>query len=132
MRFAQTGEQRSCFLALRPYTPQERVSILTHIRVHAEDNPYFHVYFFKPSFQPLDPEIGMYEGKGVRFSRMDDCNHPRNEYAETLITHKAFCEKYKAFFLNDLIVNQVISREETLAFLDRLIETARQCGLPKE
>ena len=126
LKFAQTGEQQSCFLILRPYTPQERVSILSHIRVQAEDNPYFNVYFFKPSFQPPDTEISLYEGKGVRFSRIDTCDQPSCDYAETLITHKAFCEKYKAFFLKDLIVNQVIGREETLAFLDYLIEVAEQ------
>lgn len=126
MKFARTGEQQSCFLILRPYTPQERVSILAHIRVEAEDNPYFNVYFFKPSFQPPDTEISLYEGKGVCFSRIDTEDRPSADYTETLITHKAFCEKYKAFFLKDLIVNQVISREETLAFLDHLIEVARQ------
>ena len=126
MDFARTGVQCSRFIALRPYTREERVDILSKIRRHEEENPYFNVYFFKPLFNPPKMEICLYEGAGVRLAKPNIKGMESEKgHVETLITHRAFCEKYKAFYLKELLVNQVEDKRTTLRMLDELIEMAK-------
>ena len=42
------------------------------------------------------------------------------DHAEALITQPEFCRKYKEFFTQDLLANQVRSDAETLELLERL------------
>lgn len=120
--FARTGIQSDHFFALRPYTPQERVSILRHIRRHADENPNFFVYFLREGVKPPLMEIAFYEGEGVllsrSFTRYDD------QHCEAIIGQSEFCRQYKTYFTDDLLERSVVSREETLEILDRLIDIA--------
>lgn len=120
--FARTGIQSDHFFALRPYTPQERVSILRHIRRHADENPNFFVYFLREGVKPPLMEIAFYEGEGVllsrSFTRYDD------QHCEAIIGQSEFCRQYKTYFTDDLLERSVVSREETLEILDRLIDVA--------
>lgn len=124
--FAETGKQTDHFFALRPYRPEERVQILTHIRNQAAENPYFNVYFFKEEYAPPKMEIGLYEGLGTLLNKPFTHYDLQGDHAETLITQKEFCERYKEYFMQDLLIRHVISEEETLAVLDELIEMARK------
>ncbi|MFR5795391.1 MAG: hypothetical protein ACLUI3_07425 [Christensenellales bacterium] len=45
-QFAQTGLESDHFFAIRPFSPAERVSILTHLKEQNETNPNFCLYFF--------------------------------------------------------------------------------------
>lgn len=125
LEFARTGAQSDHFFAQRPYTPQERVSILAHLRTQTEVNPYFNIYFFKPTFIPPRAEFGLYDGAGTLISKPDTHYELDGDHAQALVTQGSFCEKYKEFFMNDLLVNHVLSHEKTLAVLDALIEVAR-------
>lgn len=123
--FAQTGKQTDHFFALRPYKPEERVQILTHIRRQAAENPYFDVYFFKEDYAPPKMEIGLYEGMGTLLNKPFTHYDLQGDHAETLITQKEFCERYKEYFMEDLLVRHVIGKEETLTVLDELIQMAK-------
>ena len=48
-----------------------------------------------------------------------------SDHTEAIVTQKEFCERYKAFYMNDLLERHVISDAETMALLDELIEVAK-------
>lgn len=120
-RFAETGKQSDHFYAMRPYTKAERFQILTFLRMQTVTNPYFTVYFFKPGLNPVQSEIGCYEGKGVLLTKENTDYRLDGGHAETLVTNHEFCSKFKSYFLNTLLTQEVVSKEETLAILDELI-----------
>ena len=123
-RFARTGEQSDHFFAISPYTPQERADILRHIRIQAEQNASFHVYFFQEGYRPPRSEIGLYEGAGTLMAKPDTHYDLCSDHAEIIVTQAEFCRRYKEFFVQDLLEHHVMTQEQTLAALDRLIELA--------
>lgn len=123
-RFARTGMQSDHFFVLRPYTPQERVSILENLRQQEQINPHFHIHFFKDEFAPTG-EISLFEGAGTLMAKPYTHYNLAEDHAEAFITQSAFCERYKAFYVKDLLVRHVHTHEETLRILDELIEIAR-------
>ena len=123
-RFARTGEQSDHFFAISPYTPQERADILRHIRTQAESNASFHVHFFQEGYRPPRSEIGLYEGAGTLMTRPDTHYDLGGDHAEIVVTQAEFCRRYKEFYVQDLLVHHVMSREQTLRELDRLIALA--------
>ncbi len=124
-RFARTGRQTDHFFALRPYTPDERAAILAHIRDQARDNPNFHVYFFQEGFTPPLMEITLYEGAGTMLAKPFTDYNLAGDHAEAIIENAEFCERYKAFFVEDLLARQVTDKAETLRTLGELIEMAK-------
>lgn len=125
-RFARTGMMSDHFFAIRAYTPRERADILKNLRTQMKTNPAFHIHFFKESFEPQLTEIGLYEGAGTLMTKPYTNYDLAGDHAEAIITQKEFCQRYKEFFVKDLLERQVISREETLACLDRLIAIAQE------
>lgn len=124
-RFARTGVQSDHFFAIHPYSPQERMLMLRHIRSHAAENPFFNIYFFKESFDPPKSEIGLYEGIGTLMLQPYTHYDLAAGHAEVLITQREFCQKYKEFFVRDLLERQVLPKEKTLGLLDHLIDIAQ-------
>ena len=125
-KFARTGRQSDHFFAVRTYTPQERAAILAGIKRQMQENPGFQVAFFKESFQPPMTEIGLYEGAGTLMTKPQTHYDLSGDHAEALVTQKEFCERYKEFYLRDLLERHVISREETMALMDNLIDMAKK------
>lgn len=125
-RFARTGRQTDHFFGLRPYMPAERVMILRHIMEEAKVNPFFDVYFFKEGIEPPLMEITLYEGVGTMMTKPFTDYNLAGDHAEAITTNAEFCARYKAFFTEDLLVRQVMSKEETIAEFERLIEIANQ------
>ena len=124
-RFARTGRLLSRFHALRSCTPGERVKILQNLRKQEERNPYFHLHFFTDDFEQPVTEMALYEGVGTLMTMPHVSDDLPGDRAETLVTHEEFCARYKAFYLNDLLKRHAMGREETMAVLDELIETAK-------
>ena len=124
-RFAKTGRQSDHFFAMRPFTREERVAVLTHLKAQNEQNPYFSIYFFKPEYHQPRTEICLYEGKGTMLTKADTDYDFSGMHAEALITQPEFSRKYKEFFLKDLLESKVLSPKETLAAFDELIEIAK-------
>ena len=123
--FAKTGRQSDHFFAMRPFTREERVAVLTHLKAQNEQNPYFSIYFFKPEYHQPRTEICLYEGKGTMLTKADTDYDFSSMHAEALITQPEFSRKYKEFFLKDLLESKVLSPKETLAAFDELIEIAK-------
>lgn len=120
-RFVRTGRQSDHFFAMRPYTPAERRAILMNLRDQAAHNPYFWVYFLREDADDIYAEITLYEGRGVMFLRSDTAYHLGEDHSEALISDRAFCEKLRSFYMKELLVNRVLSYQDTIAILDRMI-----------
>ena len=120
-RFVRTGRQSDHFFAMRSYTPAERKAILTNLREHAAHNPYFWVYFLKDDADTIYAEITMYEGRGVMFLRSDTAYHLDGDHCEALINDRGLNDKFRNFFVKELLVNRVLSYQDTIAILDRMI-----------
>ncbi|MBE5798974.1 MAG: hypothetical protein E7321_03370 [Clostridiales bacterium] len=125
-RFARSGRLSDHVFVIRTYTPRERVQILMHLRAQARENPNFSLYFFKAGFEPMLTEIGLYEGEGTLINKPYTHYDLAGDHAEAIIAQKEFCQRYKEFFIKDLLERSVISQEETLAYMDALIEMAQK------
>ena len=123
-RFAATGRQSDHFFAVRDYTGEERVKILMELKRQAQENPNFCMYFFKEGFRPPMTEVGLYEGVGTLMTKPQTNYDLAADHAEALVTQKEFCQRYKEFYVEYLLVRHVMSKEETLALMDELIEIA--------
>lgn len=120
-RFARTGRQSDHFFAMRPYTPAERKAILTNLREQAIKNPYFWIYFLKDDIDSIDAEITMYEGRGVMFLRSDTAYNLDGDHCEALIDYQGLSDKFRSFYMKELLVNRVLPFQDTIAILDRMI-----------
>lgn len=123
-RFVQTGKTQDHFFALRPYSVQERLAILRHLREHSANNPYFTIYFLKDSSVIPALEISLYEGAGVLFTKADTDYRLTGEHTEAMVTHQGFCRKYREYFLREVLPYRTMSRQESLSVLDELIQRA--------
>lgn len=123
-QFARTGRESDHFFAIRPFTPEERVRILRHLREQHAENPYFSLYFFQPEYHQPRTEICLYEGVGTMLTVADTDYDFSGAHAEALITQPEFSRKYKEFFMQDLLESKVLPPRETLKTLDELIEIA--------
>ena len=124
--FAKTGKQSDHFFAIRPYTPAERVRILSDLRAQTANNPYFTVYFFKQDVEPVRDEIGLYEGKGLLLTRPDTDYRLDGDHAEALVTQPELCDSFRHYYLDNLLKNHVRTDAETLRILDELIALSRK------
>ena len=122
--FARSGRQSDHFFAIRAYTPQERVSVLEQLKRQMLENPSFCIDFFKEAYRPPMTEIGLYDGAGTLMTKPQTHYNLAGDHAEAVITQKEFCERYKEFYVSDLLQRHVIPRAETMAMMDRLIEIA--------
>ncbi|MBR5301211.1 MAG: hypothetical protein IKU38_00060 [Clostridia bacterium] len=122
--FAATGRLSDHFFAIRTYKPEERAAIIRNLRDQVRNNPLFHVYFFCERFEPMLTEIGLYEGLSTLMTKPYTNYDLASDHTEAIVTEKEFCERYKAFYMNDLLERHVISQEETMALLDELIDIA--------
>lgn len=124
-RFARTGRQSDHMFAIRAYTPRERAAILTQLKKQAQENPCFCMRFFKAEFRPPMMEIGLYEGAGTLMTKPQTHYDLAGDHAEVVIEQAEFCERYREFYAKDLMERHVVSSEETMQIMDRLIEVAQ-------
>ena len=119
----QDGVQSDHFFTV----PDERRSAFRflHLRDQHCQNPYFNLYFFKPEYHPPRTEICLYEGKGTMLTKADTDFNLNGSHTETLVSQSEFCQKFKEFFVKDLLDSKVLSAEETTDVFDELIEAAK-------
>lgn len=122
--FARTGRLSDHFFAIRTYMSDERAAILRNLRDQMRGNPNFHVHFFRDSFEPPLTEICLYEGAGTLMTKPYTNYDLASDHTEAIITKREFCERYKEFYMQDLLERHVIPQEETAALMDRLIAMA--------
>lgn len=122
-RFVNTGTQSDHFFAIRPYTKAERKAILVQLREQAVNNPFFWVYFLNDKDMEMRAELTLYEGRGMMFMQADTKYNLAGDHNEALVNHPALNEKFKNFFMKDLLVHHVMEYNDGMAELDRLIRS---------
>ena len=124
LRFARTGRTMDHFWGMRPFTSEERVRILENLLEQIEDNPYFNVYILKDNAAISDIYVGYYEGVGVLLLDPRTDYTLDDGYSEVMITHPEFGRLFKEYFERVLLAKEVLSFNETTAFIRRLIRIA--------
>ncbi|MDO5378330.1 MAG: hypothetical protein Q4G52_08350 [Clostridia bacterium] len=123
-RFATTGIREDHFFMIRPYTPRERVWILENLRDQMSENPYFHVWFGRSPDLVSDKEVTAYEGYGVAIIKSDTSWHLEADHREIMLESRALVSSFKDYMLNEILPEEVFSREQSLRILSELIELA--------
>lgn len=126
LEFAKTGRQTDHFFGARPYTPQERVEILTNCLEHSVSNPYFNVHFSRNDLLIRHAEISCYEGRGTILVNAHTSYDLNGDHAEALITHDGFNQQFRRYYVNELLRHHVLPSAEGHAYLRSLIDVARQ------
>lgn len=125
--FASTGQQSDHFFAIRPYTPEERIKILTHVMEENQNNPYFNIYFSNGNEIIRSADLIYFEGAGLLLANAYTSYNLAEAHSETLITDAAFSEYFRTFFMTELLPNHVLPASQTNAFFQKLIDTAVSC-----
>lgn len=123
-RFAQTGRTSDHFWAMRPYTPQERVAILSELLNQQQNNPYFHIYFLADEQIIRNAEFALYENLGILMLESDTDYNLAGGHSEILLTHPELMRLFQKFFMDELIKHHVLPEAETVRFLQGLVEEA--------
>lgn len=124
--FARTGKRRDHLFLCRPYTPEERVRILTLLRDQAQNNPYFHILMSHDERLVADRELTVYEGFGVAIIKADTSWELHRAHQEVMLESKLLASYFKSYIKENVIAKGVMTKEESLAVLDGLIEMARR------
>ncbi len=120
VRFMHTGVLTDHFFLQRPYTVEERRTIIRTLRDAMQENPWFNVHFLKEDIEPRK-EISAYGDRGVMIMDAMTGYELSSDHSEALISLPAFIRGYQEYFMNNLLTEAVTSRSETLAVLEELI-----------
>ena len=120
-KFAMTGRATDHFWMMRPYTPAERIVILSELLKQQRENPYVHFCFLKDNATVRDIEIACYEDRAMLILDPNTDYNMQNGYAEIRIVDQKMLSLYREFFMNDLLDGYVCSESETCDFLRHLI-----------
>ena len=123
--FARTGKREDHFFLIRPYTPQERVSILTTLLVHMLNCPYFHIWFSRNPDLIIDKEITGYENYALAIVNPDTDWNISDNHQEILLQSKNLSSAFRDYYMDVILKDDVCSREESIAILRELIEIAK-------
>ncbi len=124
--FAQTGRRTDHFFLGRPYAPQERVRILTLLRDQTKENPNFSILMRKNGDIVDDREVTIYDGYGVALIKADTSWRLEKDHQEVMLESRMLAQHFKSYFLSSVLGGAVMTREESIALLDELIEVAKQ------
>ena len=117
MSFIRTGRTQDHFWGMRPYTVEERILIMENLIEQSERNPYYHLYFLKDESLLRDMQICCYEGRGLLILDAQTSFNLAQDHAEILITQSEFLEQYRLYFMQYLLKDSVLSKEQTREFL---------------
>lgn len=120
-RFAKTGCQTDHFFLLRPFTPEERIEIFSHLVHQIRTNPYFNVYLLRDENSFIEIEATCYEGHGVQFTPAHTDYKLGSGHTEAIITNEEFCELFLDFFRDDLLLHHVHSPSAAVFLFESLI-----------
>ncbi len=126
MRFAKTGSRSDHFFSTRPYTPEERVQVMTLLRDHVRDNPHFHLWIGRNPDIVSDRELTVYDGYGVALVKGDTSWRLDQDHQEVLLESKMLAQYFKSYFLSDVLSSAVMTKEESIALLEEMIKKAKQ------
>ena len=120
-RFMRTGMLSDQFFIQRAYTVEERREVIRVLLEAMRELPYFNVHFLKEEVPPLHYEISCYDGKGVLLMDAYTGYELAGEHSEAVITLPAFMEGFKRYFLDELLPHFVLSRNESIRAMERLL-----------
>lgn len=120
--FMQRGVQTDHFFIQRAYTPAERRDIVRVLYEQMRDNPYFNIYFLRSDMPVPRNEITCYEGKGVLLLDAYTGYDLQMDHSEAVITQPLFMQRFKRFFMDDVLGRRVYSQKETMEILERLMQ----------
>ncbi len=119
-KFMRTGMLSDHFFIQTPYSVPERREIIRLLRSTMLDQPYFNVHFLRDDIE-VEHEISCYSGKGVMIMDAHTNYDFPNSHSEALITLPVFMKRFQEFFYEELLKGSVLSREQTLRELERLM-----------
>ena len=122
VRFAETGILTDRFLSIRPFTPAERVEILTLLRDRYMQNPYFNLYF-RQDGSAAGSCLTMYEDAGILLLAPGE-----GDITGNLFTSAEFMTVFGEYFENVLLRSNVLPKKETGELLEKLIGIASRAG----
>lgn len=119
-RFAQTGLIAEHFIAMRPFSVQERIAILENLLMQACNNKFFFLYFFKDGFEPAY-EVNCFDGVGIGAFPINRENAYTNNFCYHIIYNDRLTENFKDYFLNYFKAYHTIPVNEGLELMRSLI-----------
>lgn len=122
-RFARTGVLSDHFFAMRPFTPEERRSILWNIRENMAENPYFNLFFARDDQLNFDYEMTVYEGLCTMILDSSTSYRLGQDHAEILLNQPQYQRLLIDFFRYELLTHQVHPARESLAIMDQIISS---------
>ena len=87
-----------------------------------QEDPYFSIRFLRRELPELRNEMTFYEGKGVLLLDAYTSYDLHDDHSEALITLPQFMQSFQQFFMEVLMNDLVMSRAESLAALEALLE----------
>lgn len=121
-KFALTGRTSDHFVGFRPYTPTERMSILSTLLHQQLENKFFHVHFLRDDRTMPDNNL-MFYGKNCisLFSR--GTHYDMNKaYADVRLDLPAgFMEALQKYYIYDLVKELCVSESESVDYLMTLL-----------
>jgi len=125
MDFARTGQRTDHFFLGRPYTPQERVKILTHLLNQTRDNPNFSIWMSSSPDLLSDKEVTVYDGYGVAMVKADTSWRIREDCDEIMLESTMLAHHFKSYVFSDVLGRRVMPREACIALLEEMIDAAK-------
>ena len=121
-QFMRTGIQSDHFFIQRAYTPEERRELVRLLLRQTQEDPYFSIRFIRRDLPEIRSEMTFYEGKGVLLLDAYTSYDLHDDHSEALITLPEFMQSFQQFFMETLLSDLVMSRAESLAALEGLLE----------
>lgn len=124
-RFAVTGTVSDHFWVLRPFTKEERISIIEFIIEQQKTNLFFHLYFLKDDDYISNGEYALYDNLGLLLLPVQTDYYLSGDYGEVLLNQPEICKAYMTFYMKTVIQKEVISSSESLHFLEHLVSVLK-------
>lgn len=121
-QFMRTGIQSDHFFIQRAYTPEERRELIRLLLRQMQEDPYFSIRFIRRDLPEIRSEMTFYEGKGVLLLDAYTSYDLHDDHSEALITLPEFMHSFQQFFMETLLNDLTMSRAESLAALEGLLE----------
>ena len=124
-KFMLTGKTTDHFWAMRPYTWEERIAILSLLLEQQRSNPYFHLFFLKTDHLIRDAEIACFEDVGILILEANTDYNLEKGHSEVMLSHGEMMHLFKDFFMTELIRKHTYPENESQSILQQLIEECK-------
>ena len=73
-----------------------------------------------------DKEVTVYDGYGVALVKADTSWRLEKDHQEVMLESRALAQHFKSYFIGSVLADAVMTKEESIALLDELIEEAKR------